>query len=109
MRKTSEKKYPILLPTGETILRKIHYDTNKYFWAGVIIKNVMFSAELSIVEAETYKLVLVCGDIDSKHIIKHGGYTHDKGVWVNYYKNNSIYDKSKYVDTLDNKFFENVK
>lgn len=108
MRKTSEKKYPILLPTGKTILRKVQYNTDNFVWTSVVLKNVRFSVELSIVKAETYKLVLVCSDIDSKYIIKQEGCIHDKGVWVNYYVGNRIYDKSKYMDTIDNKFFENV-
>ena len=37
MKYYSKNYYPIMLPNGKKVLRKLQYDDKKYFWAGVTI------------------------------------------------------------------------
>ena len=116
MKYYSKNYYPIMLPNGKKVLRKIQYDDKVYFWAGVTIKGKLFSIEkfdenekMEIDKPVTYKLSILVSSIDDSYIVKHECYTHDKGIFVNYYADDSIYNLKKYHDVIDNKFFENVK
>ena len=101
-------KYGILLPNGKTVVRKIRYDNGG---AWVRINKVDFGIE-KLDENEKLEdtlliLTIAHSKLDSKYINKIS--SKDESVWANYGDTKYTYNRSKYMNTIKNEFFDGAK
>lgn len=97
-------KYGILLPNGKTVARKISYSRNG-FNAWVRINKVDFGIEK--LEDTLLILTIAHSKLDSKYINKIS--SKDESVWANYGDTKYTYNRSKYMNTIKNEFFDGAK
>ena len=101
-------KHRILLPNGKTVVRKIRYDNGG---ASVRINKVDFGIE-KLDENEKLEdtlliLTIAHSKLDSKYINKIS--SKDESVWANYGDTKYTYNRSKYMNTIKNEFFDGAK
>ena len=103
-------KYGILLPNGKTVARKIRYSRNGYN-AWVRINKVDFGIEKldenDKLEDTLLILTIAHSKLDSKYINKIS--SKDESVWANYGDTKYTYNRSKYMNTIKNEFFDGAK
>ena len=103
-------KYGILLPNGKTVVRKISYSRNG-FNAWVRINRVDFGVdkldENKPVKQTLLTLTIAHSKLDSKYINKIS--SKDESVWANYGDTKYTYNRSKYMNTIKNEFFDGAK
>ena len=103
-------KYGILLPNGKTVARKISYSRNGYN-AWVRINKVDFGVdkldENKPVEQTLLILTIAHSKLDSKYVNKIS--SKDESVWANYGDTKYSYNRSKYMNTVKNEFFDGAK
>ena len=101
-------KHRILLPNGKTVVRKIRYDNGG---AWVRINKVDFGVdkldENKPVEQTLLTLTIAVQKLDSKYINKIS--SKDESVWANYGDTKYTYNRSKYMNTIKNEFFDGAK
>ena len=101
-------KYGILLPNGKTVVRKISYDNGG---AWVRINKVDFGVdkldENKPVEQTLLTLTIAHSKLDNKYINKIS--SKDESVWANYGDTKYSYNRSKYMNTVKNEFFDGAK
>ena len=101
-------KHGILLPNGKTVTRKISYDNGG---AWVRINKVDFGVdkldENKPVEQTLLTLTIAVQKLDSKYINKIS--SKDESVWANYGDTKYTYNRSKYMNTVKNEFFDGAK
>ena len=101
-------KHRILLPNGKTVVRKIRYDNGG---AWVRINKVDFGIE-KLDENEKLEdtlliLTIAHSKLDSKYINKIS--SKDESIWANYGDTKYTYNRSKYMNTIKNEFFDGAK
>ena len=101
-------KHRILLPNGKTVVRKIRYDNGG---AWVRINKVDFGVE-KLDENEKLEdtlliLTIAHSKLDSKYINKIS--SKDESIWANYGDTKYTYNRSKYMNTIKNEFFDGAK
>ena len=103
-------KYGILLPNGKTVARKISYSRGGYN-AWVRINKVDFGIdkldENKPVKQTLLTLTIAHSKLDSKYINKIS--SKDESVWANYGDTKYSYNRAKYMNTIKNEFFNNVR
>ena len=103
-------KYGILLPNGKTVARKISYSRNG-FNAWVRINKVDFGIEKldenKKLEETLLALTIVHSKLNSKYINKIS--SKDESIWANYGDTKYTYNRSKYMNTIKNEFFDGAK
>ena len=101
-------KHGILLPNGKTVVRKIRYDNGG---AWVRINKVDFGIEKldenDKLEETLLILTIAHSKLDSKYINKIS--SKDESVWANYGDLKYAYNRSKYMNTIKNEFFDGAK
>ena len=101
-------KHGILLPNGKTVVRKIRYDNGG---AWVRINKVDFGIEKldenDKLEDTLLILTIAHSKLDSKYINKIS--SKDESVWANYGDTKYTYNRAKYMNTIKNEFFDNIR
>ena len=103
-------KHGILLPNGKTVVRKISYSRYGYN-AWVRINKVDFGIEKldenDKLEDTLLILTIAHSKLDSKFSNKIS--SKDESVWANYGDTKYSYNRSKYMNTVKNEFFDGAK
>ena len=96
------------MPNGKTVVRKIRYDNGG---AWVRINKVDFGIEKldenDKLEDTLLILTIAHSKLDSKYINKIS--SKDESVWANYGDTKYTYNRSKYMNTVKNEFFDGAK